>query len=51
MKELKLAYEEYIEFLEKHIACSVGFLFAHGIYPKEEDVKKGEELRERIRKL
>lgn len=43
-------YDEYIALLEKECGSLGGLAFVHGWRAKEEDVKKGEELREKIKK-
>lgn len=43
-------YKEYIEFLEKVISSTATYLHFHGQPASEEDIAKGRELREKIKK-
>ena len=45
------AQKEYIEFLGNEIKNNAGFLYAHGLTPSDETVKKGKGLRDRIKRL
>ena len=51
MEELIEAYEEYIKLLEEAESANIGFLFAHGITTEPELIKKGKELRQKIKDL
>ncbi len=51
IEELIKAYDEYIKLLEQECGSFGAFAFTHGIGSSEENVAKGEELRQRIREL
>ena len=51
MKELIETQKEYIELLERCLGENSSFLSIHGISANQEDIKKGEELREKIESL
>jgi hypothetical protein len=46
--EYESAMKEYIALLEKELARRAVFSFTHGIRTDEADIKKGEELRNKI---
>ena len=50
-KELIETYEEYIALLGKALNDNIAFLHIHGINASSEDIKKGEELRAKIKEL
>ena len=52
-KELEEAYEEYIALLERVESSVSGYMAAHGWTQigSDEDIKRGEELREKIARL
>lgn len=50
MEQLIKAQKEYITFLEEEISRTAGYLFVHNMITPEEICKKGEELREEIKK-
>lgn len=51
MKDLIKAYKDYIKFLGEEIDSNAVYLYIHGIHPIDDKIKKGIELRDRIRKL
>ncbi len=50
-KELIEAQKKYIEFLGNDIRKNATFLHVHGLTTSEEDIKKGKELRQKIKIL
>ena len=50
-EKLTRAYGEYVSFLEEDINSNAVFLNIHGIVTKDEEIKKGERLRKKIRLL
>ena len=50
-KELIETYEEYIKLLGKENNSLISLAFVHGWRTSEEDIKKGEELRAKIKEL
>ena len=51
MKELIEAYDEYIKLLEQECSNYSVFAFTHGITSSEKDIKRGAELRQKIKEL
>lgn len=51
ISELIAVQEEYIALLTDWITANAGFLFAHGISTPEEQIKKGEDLRTKMKEL
>lgn len=51
MRSLILAQQEYYEFLGSIIDKHAGFLSNHGITTPDEDIVKGQKLRNKIKRL
>lgn len=50
-EDLKIAYEEYIKFLERVIGDSAVFLHTHHMPASKEDIEMGMKLRHNIKSL
>lgn len=49
--QLVEAYGDYVAFLTNQLKGSSSFLYSHGITASEEDVRKGQKMREQIASL